>query len=72
MTVPNNDKALATVLRMATWALDDVARDLPAGRMTAERCAETIESLELLTQLIRERLARFTQLPDAGDRRGLK
>jgi hypothetical protein len=39
--------------------MDDNAHDLPAGRLTAERCAELIETFELLAQLFRNRAQRF-------------
>jgi len=41
------------------WSMDDVAHDLPAGRLTAQRCAELIQTFELLARLFRTRAQRF-------------
>jgi hypothetical protein len=59
MTTTDTDGALAAALRWAMWSLDDAAHDLPAGRLTAERCAELIQTFELLAQLFRNRAQRF-------------
>ncbi len=59
MTGPNTDGALAAALRWAMWSMDDAAHDLPAGRLTAERCHELIETFELLAQLFHNRAQWF-------------
>ena len=49
----NPDAALAVVLRQTQWLLDDVAHDLPAGRLAPERRAELATILEDLATLVR-------------------
>ena len=44
---------LAVLLRQAQWTLDDVAHDLPAGRVTPEACEELATMLEALVMAIR-------------------
>jgi len=66
MTQPNTDGALAAALRWAMWSMDDAAHNLPAGRLTAERCDELIQTFELLTQLFRSRAQRFDNPPREG------
>jgi hypothetical protein len=62
------ETTLAVLLRLVQWHLDDVAHDLPAGRVTAEQWAELATVLEDLTQIACQRAgrnARVTQ-PLAG------
>jgi len=67
MTEPTVDGALAAALRWAMWSMDDAAHDLPAGRLTAERCDELIQTFELLAQLFRNRAQRFEQPTQTGE-----
>jgi hypothetical protein len=69
VTTPNTDGALAAALRWAMWSMDDAAHDLPAGRLTADRCAELIQTFELLAQLFRDRAQRFD---NSTDRKGIE
>jgi hypothetical protein len=63
------DGALAAALRWAMWSMDDAAHDLPAGRLTAERCTELIDTFDLLAQLFRNRAQRCDG-PDGGQAGG--
>jgi hypothetical protein len=45
---------MTVTLRAAQWLLDDVAHDLPAGRVTPDRWTELAATLDQLTVLIRE------------------
>ncbi|SFB50421.1 hypothetical protein SAMN05216266_114185 [Amycolatopsis marina] len=54
MSIPD-DATLAVLLRQTQWLLDDVAHDLPAGRVTPEKGAELAGLLEDLAALIRRR-----------------
>lgn len=45
---------LAMLLRQTQWTLDDVARDLPTGRLTPEAREELAAMLESLVSAIRD------------------
>lgn len=49
------DATLAVLIRQTQWLLDDVAHDLPAGRVTPDKGAELAGLLEDLAALIRRR-----------------
>lgn len=52
--------ALAAMLRLTQWHLDDVAHDLPAGRTTADQRQQLAHALANLAALIRA-------VPDSTD-----
>lgn len=52
MTAPDA-AVLAVLLRQAQWLLDDAARDVPAGRLTAERGEELASILDDLAAVMR-------------------
>ncbi|MGH3841051.1 MAG: hypothetical protein ACRDS0_06355 [Pseudonocardiaceae bacterium] len=45
---------LAVLIRQTQWLLDDVAHDLPAGRVSSERGMELAIILESLAALVRQ------------------
>lgn len=47
------DSQLAVLLRQAQWALDEAARDFPAGRVTPQRRSELSGTLEALAAIVR-------------------
>lgn len=49
----NPEVALGVVLRQTQWLLDDVAHDLPAGRLRPEKRDELAAILEDLADLVR-------------------
>lgn len=49
----DDERALTVLLRQTQWALDDAARDLPAGRLTAEKSEELAAILDDLAALVR-------------------
>lgn len=48
--------ALVVVIRQAQWLLDDVAHDLPAGRVSPEKGDELAVILESLATLVRQHI----------------
>lgn len=53
MDVTISDPALAVLLRQVQWLLDDVAHDLPAGKLSAAKQCELADILERLAALLR-------------------
>lgn len=49
---PEQRRALTVALRAAQWLLEDVAHDLPAGRVTPEKWTELDTALEFLRDLV--------------------
>lgn len=47
------DPALAVLLRQTQWLLDDIARELPKGSVTAAKKDELAAILETLAALLR-------------------
>lgn len=45
---------LAVLIRQTQWLLDDVAHDLPAGRVSPEKGVELAAILESLAALVRQ------------------
>jgi hypothetical protein len=63
VTVPD-DATLAVLIRQTQWLLDDVAHDLPAGRVTPEKGEELAGILESLAPLVRQRTGRVVIDPE--------
>lgn len=59
------DPALAVLLRETQWLLDDVAHDLPAGKLDAAKQAELAEILERVAALIRAASTEVIDIPPA-------
>lgn len=55
----SDDTALAVTLRQAQWLLDDTARNLPAGQLSAAQADELAAILDDLAALVRRRGARM-------------
>lgn len=51
MTPP--DVSLAVLARMVHWQLDDMCRDLPAGRADPGQCAQLADNMDHLARLLR-------------------
>ena len=49
------DRALVLALRTASWELEDVAHNLPAGRVTSEDWRDLLTKLDYLRDLVRAR-----------------
>jgi hypothetical protein len=50
----HEEATLAVLLRQTQWLLDDVAHDLPAGRVTPDKGEELAGILESLAALVRK------------------
>jgi hypothetical protein len=61
---PPDDATLAVLIRQTQWLLDDVAHDLPAGRVTPAKGEELAGILESLAALIRQRTERMVIDPE--------
>lgn len=57
-----NDGQLAVLLRTAQWAIDDLAHDLGASRVTPERLVEMADALEKVSVILRQRASEPVQL----------
>lgn len=63
--VTDEERALTVIVRHAQWVLDDLANDLPAGRVTVERRREVANALADMARMLRESADRLS-IGEAG------